>query len=96
MTSEVIRFDRVFRTQNFDVQISTAELKGYFEHDRLGDECAGELWFEKQEGGDSLVLTDYDGVFELPKEVKQVLIDNGVIFEDDDNEGVEQIKFVKQ
>ena len=35
----------------------------YFEHDRAGDECAGKLWFQYKS------LVDYDGVFELPKEV---------------------------
>ena len=51
------------RTLNFDITIWGPENRGYFEHHELGDNCAGELVFEDGE------LYDYDGVFELPKEV---------------------------
>lgn len=55
-------------TDNFTVEIfDEAPLRGYFEHNEIGDECAGELLF------DGLRLIDYDGVFELPKEVIQAL-----------------------
>ena len=57
-------------TTNFTVEIFDEKpLRGYFEHNELGDNCAGELLFE---GND---LIDYDGVFELPKEVIQILRD---------------------
>ena len=65
-------------TDNFTVEIFTVEifnettLRGYFEHNELGDNCAGELLF------DGLRLIDYDGVFELPKEVIQALRDTGL------------------
>ena len=55
-------------TDNFTVEIfDETPLRGYFEHNEIGDECAGELLF------DGLRLIDYDGVFELPKEVIQAL-----------------------
>ena len=51
-------------TDNFTVEIfDETPLRGYFEHEVLGDNCAGELLFEGKN------LIDYDGVFELPKEV---------------------------
>lgn len=59
-------------TDNFTVEIfDEIPLRGYFEHNELGDNCAGELLF------DGLTLIDYDGVFELPKEVIQALRDTG-------------------
>ena len=57
-------------TTNFTVEIFDEKpLRGYFEHNELGDNYAGELLFE---GND---LIDYDGVFELPKEAIQMLRD---------------------
>ena len=57
-------------TDNFTVEIfDEIPLRGYFEHNELGDNCAGELLFEGKN------LIDYDGVFELPKEVIQALRD---------------------
>ena len=51
-------------TTNFTVEIFDEKpLRGYFEHNELGDNCAGELLFE---GND---LIDYDGVFSLPTDV---------------------------
>ena len=57
-------------TDNFTVEIfDDRPERGYFEHNLLGDECCGGLWFEGKN------LIDYDGVFELPKEVIQILRD---------------------
>lgn len=51
-------------TDNLTVEIfDEVPLRGYFEHNELGDNCAGELLF------DGLSLIDYDGVFELPTDV---------------------------
>lgn len=51
-------------TDNFTVEIfDETPLRGYFEHNELGDNCAGELLFEGKN------LIDYDGVFELPTDV---------------------------
>ena len=54
--------------------ISTSEASSsqlYFEHNRLGEDSAGGLWFEGKE------LVDYDVVFSLPKEVVEHLASMG-------------------
>ncbi len=61
-------------TQNYDIGIDPKSLYGYFEHNELGDESGGGLWFDK-----NFQLIDYDGVFFLPSEVKNVLIQFGMI-----------------
>ena len=61
-------------TQNYTIEIDTKAKYGYFEHDTLGDESGGGLWFDK-----NLSLIDYDGVYFLPSEVKNVLIMFGMI-----------------
>jgi hypothetical protein len=43
----------------------------YFEHNIYGDDVAGRLWFEDKN------LIDYDGVFTLPREIIQMLLDKG-------------------
>lgn len=54
-------------TKDFEIKVDTNAGYGYFEHNELGDEVGGGLWFIGNE------LTDYDGVFELPKQVEQAL-----------------------
>lgn len=61
---------RKIKTANFTIQLDRPD-RGYFEHDRRGDEHAGGLWFN---GND---LIDFDGVHELPKEVRDALIADG-------------------
>ena len=56
-------------TQNYTIDIDVKNKYGYFEHDTLGDQSGGGLWFDKD-----LKLIDYDGVFELPSEVKNILV----------------------
>lgn len=65
-------------TQNFDITIWEYDNRGYFEHHKFGDNCAGELWFEAGE------LYDYDGVFELPKEVIEAIKNAGFVVDDED------------
>ncbi len=62
-------FNLKMGTQNFTVEVDTKAKYGCFEHDTFGDNCGGGLWFNKD-----LVLEDYDGVFELPSEVKNILV----------------------
>ena len=63
-----------FQTDNFTVEIfNETPLRGYFEHNELGDNCAGELLF------DGKALVDYDGVFALPMEVVTALREYGWI-----------------
>lgn len=54
-------------TKNFEIKIDPENSYGYFEHNHVGDMCAGGLWFNNK------TLVDYDGVFELPKEVTDAL-----------------------
>lgn len=69
--SDKYNFDVKLTTKNFTVEIDTRANYGYFEHDELGDECGGGLWFADGE------LTDYDGVFALPSEVASILRQHG-------------------
>lgn len=50
---------------NWEVKISPTTQYGYFENVKTGG--GGGLWFEGRE------LVDYDGVFDLPKDVVYML-----------------------
>lgn len=71
-------FNLALPTKNFDIQIDEEACYGYFEHMHYGDECGGGLWFDKTENGD-LQLSDYDGVFSLPREVCDALSLHGFV-----------------
>lgn len=64
-------FNVNLNTKNFEIAIDTDKRYGYFEHTELGDGCGGGLWFELVD--DKLSLFDYDGVYALPKEVRDAL-----------------------
>jgi len=66
-------FDKLTHTKHYTVEVSTEEQRGYFEHLIHGDERGGGLWFEDN------VLTDYDGVAVLPKEVYTALREMGFV-----------------
>lgn len=64
---------------DFEVGIRPSRRTGWFEWvggDNEDDEVTGGLWFHEEDG--CLELEDYDGVFALPKEVKDILRDAGV------------------
>lgn len=69
-------FNLNLSTPLYTIEIDTTEQYGYFEHNELGDEKAGGLWF------DGLRLSDYDGVYELPRQVIAALINSGYQLED--------------
>lgn len=71
-------YDKKIETKEFDVEISTSEQYGYFEHNELGDEYAGGLWFEDNE------LVDFDGCGVLPIEVADAIIELGFKVNKDD------------
>lgn len=73
-------FDRKFKFGKFNVQVDTAACYGWFEHEELGDECGGGLWFERHDL--VLDLVDYDGTFELPKAVIDGLRSEGFTVEE--------------
>lgn len=62
----------------FTVEVDADQLYGYFECNRNGE--GGGLWFERKPDG-TLTLIDYDGTFELPDEVIDILRDAGFIVE---------------
>ena len=65
------KYNKKTETKNFTVEISTTDQYGYFEHNDYGDECGGGLWFEDNE------LVDFDGVFALPSQVADAIIEMG-------------------
>ncbi len=58
-------------TKEFHIWLTVDGYRGYFEHDLLGEDHGGGLWFENKS------LTDYDGVYDLPKEIVDFLIEKG-------------------
>lgn len=64
-------------TTNFSIRISPTTEYGYFEHNKLGDNCGGGLWFEGKK------LVDADGTFCVPMEVGLALRAAGYEVEDD-------------
>ena len=63
---------KVTNTGNFEVALATDGTYGYFEHNELGEELGGGLWFKDG------AIYDYDGVYELPSEVVVELENRGV------------------
>jgi len=73
------RFNLVVQTPHYEVVFDSSEWYGYFEHNTLGDESGGGLWFERDESDNKLHLIDYDGVCQLPKEVIACLREKGFV-----------------
>jgi hypothetical protein len=59
----------VLDTKNYTIGVDVIGQHGYFEHNKVGDELAGGLWFNNK-----MFLRDYDGVYKLPNEVRDALI----------------------
>lgn len=70
-------FDQDISTENYTIQIDTFAHYGSFEHKIYGDRIGGGLWFDEQN-----MLIDYDGVYELPKQVKDSLVKHYKIYPD--------------
>jgi hypothetical protein len=64
-----------YKTMNFEIRFRNKD-RAYFEHKELGEDCGGGLWFKDK------ALVDYDGVYDLPTEVKVWLFDNNFRRED--------------
>ena len=58
-------YTEILEKGNWEVKISPTTQYGYFENVKTG--AGGGLWFDGSE------LVDYDGVFELPKDVVDML-----------------------
>ena len=71
-----------FKTKNFEIGIHADGFQGWFEHEDLGDELGGGLWFQRNDEGKT-ELIDYDGVTALPKQVAMELRARGYVVDDD-------------
>lgn len=69
-------------TPSFTITVWPWTMRGYFEHHEHGDNCGGGLWFARDELG-ALTLVDYDGIFELPREVWSTLEEMNIVVEDE-------------
>lgn len=71
-------------TKNFEIKFDLDKEYGYFEHNQLGDECSGGIWLNSCMNAAHekvFVVTDYDGVFMLPTEVKDALLNFGILLD---------------
>lgn len=67
--------DMQFQAGKFSVALrksTDVQMQGSFEHDELGDERGGGLWFQLDEQG-RMELIDYDGVPSLPQVIADYL-----------------------
>lgn len=55
MSDNSYNFDKTVTVGKFQIQIDSKAQYGYFEHEVLGEDRAGGLWFSNDE------LVDYDG-----------------------------------
>lgn len=67
-------FDKTVQIGDYETNLCTAEAYGCFEDVEHGGE--GGLWFDRNEDG-TLSLCDYDGYYELPKQVIEALVQFG-------------------
>ena len=67
-------FDLNLSTPSHTIEVDTAAEYGYFQNNTTGTE--GGLWF------DGLALIDYDGVYDLPKQVYAALTNAGFNLEE--------------
>lgn len=63
---ELLMFEE-YKTRNYTVSINKKLQRGYFEHNKLGEDISGELLFEND------ILIDYDGVFSLSTEIDDAI-----------------------
>lgn len=66
-------------TDKYTIRVSPTTNYGYFEHNKLGDECGGGLWFEPVLM--TMELIDFDGVACLPQDVVKALRAAGFILD---------------
>lgn len=65
----------------YTIKIAEPDLYGCFEHNELGEERGGGLWFFKNDDA-RLELQDYDGVVALPKSVAKSLVELGIVLDE--------------
>jgi hypothetical protein len=64
-------FNKVAKVGNWEVSVDEKAMYGFMENVNSGS--GGGLWFEKLEGSETLDLTDFDGLYELPADVTKAL-----------------------
>jgi len=78
----------IIETDNFTVTIFNENFSdgrgGSFEHHEHGEDVGGGLWFDESDFNGKKRLRDYDGVYDLPEEVKDALRAEGIIVELED------------
>lgn len=62
-----MEYTKTINTKDYTININVDGDYGYFEHNELGEDSAGGLWFNNDE------LVDYDGVYALPVQVYDAL-----------------------
>ena len=75
MTCQPYNFTQRLTKGKWEVMLDPVAKYGCFEHEDTG--TGGGLWFDKS--GDTLTLTDYDGVFALPFGVAKALRELGCV-----------------
>ena len=75
MTYKPYNFTQRLTKGKWEVLLDPVAKYGCFEHEDTG--TGGGLWFEKD--GDLLTLTDYDGVYEMPRAVGEALREMGCV-----------------
>lgn len=78
LTIATYNFDLGFQAGQYTVSVDTTAERGYFEHDILGDQSGGRLTFERNDAG-QIEIIDYDGVWALPREVIDGLLQHNII-----------------
>jgi hypothetical protein len=71
-------------SRNYTLWLDKTNGIGYFEHNIFGDERGGGVWLEHYdaetgEPSDKLHLMDFDGMYFLPEEVINLLLDQDVV-----------------
>ncbi len=56
----------IIELKHYTIYPTDEDNRLYFEHNELGDESSGCMWFDINNLN---TLVDYDGVFDLPKEI---------------------------
>jgi len=65
-------FDKKIKKGKYEIEISTEDGYGYFEHDLYGEDDGGSFDIENGE------VVDIDGCYAIPKEVADGILELGV------------------
>lgn len=77
------------KTANYDLYMTEDKKRGYFEHNKYGEDRGGGLWFGRN-GEGKLELTDCDGpgsVIGIPDQIAEALIAMDIVVDADYRRG---------